>query len=571
MPAVVQRLRDATERLDLPLRVDEVDRALGERRSLVQQLDDYVLPRLHAMDAPLLTVVGGSTGAGKSTLVNSLVGEVVSHAGVLRPTTRASVLVHHPDDEHWFTDERVLPGLTRVTGGRAAVEYSPLGVDAGHVQDPGSVRLVASEAVPAGMAILDAPDIDSVVDSNRAVAVQVLSAADLWIFVTTASRYSDAVPWELLRQAADRGTSVAVVLDRVPPEAMNPVRRHLAELLTDNGLHQATVFTINETALGEDGRLPDAEFASLRSWLTAIAGDARARDVVIRRTLGGVLSSLPARARRLRRAGRDQLRAQQRLATLSASAYSDAVAAVEDGVADGTLLRGEVLARWQELVGTGEFLRQVEAGIAKARDRISGYLRGRAPRTEPLGEALQTGAAALVTSQGETAAAQIATSWRRHPGGAALIAEHPDLARATPELRDTVDRMIRDWQQNLIELVRQQAGRKRATARYLAFGVNGIAVMLMLVVFSATAGLTGAEVAVAGGSAVVAQRLLEAIFGDQAVRDLAVQARTLLVSKVDEVYQQERQRYVDVLEGVFGNPDALNELESAIEELEELT
>ena len=50
------------------------------------------------MDAPLLMVVGGSTGAGKSTLVNSLVGADVSPAGVLRPTTRAPVLVCHPAD-----------------------------------------------------------------------------------------------------------------------------------------------------------------------------------------------------------------------------------------------------------------------------------------------------------------------------------------------------------------------------------------------------------------------------------------------------------------------------------------
>ena len=45
-------------------------------RSLAQ-LDDYVLPRLATIDAPLLAVVGGSTGAGKSTLVNSLVGRGV--------------------------------------------------------------------------------------------------------------------------------------------------------------------------------------------------------------------------------------------------------------------------------------------------------------------------------------------------------------------------------------------------------------------------------------------------------------------------------------------------------------
>ena len=64
----------------------------------------------------MLTVVGGSTGAGKSTLVNSLVRHRVTEPGVIRPTTRAPVLVHHPDDAHWFTDDRILPGLARSTG-----------------------------------------------------------------------------------------------------------------------------------------------------------------------------------------------------------------------------------------------------------------------------------------------------------------------------------------------------------------------------------------------------------------------------------------------------------------------
>ena len=42
------------------------------RSELAGQIGDYLLPRLRQMDAPLLMVVGGSTGAGKSTLVNSL-------------------------------------------------------------------------------------------------------------------------------------------------------------------------------------------------------------------------------------------------------------------------------------------------------------------------------------------------------------------------------------------------------------------------------------------------------------------------------------------------------------------
>ena len=74
-------------------------------------------------------------------------------------------------------------------------------------------------------------------------------------------------------------------------------------------------------------------------------------------------------------------------------------------------------------------------------------------------------------------------------------------------------------------MVRTEGADKRTTARFLAYGVNGLAVALMVVVFAHTAGLTGAEAGIAGGSAVIGQKLLEAVFGDQAVRTLADRAR----------------------------------------------
>ena len=66
----------------------------------------------------------------------------------------------------------------------------------------------------------------------------------------------------------------------------------------------------------------------------------------------------------------------------------------------------------------------------------------------------------------------------------------------------------------------------------MAYGVNGLGVVLMLVTFASTAGVTGAEVGIAGGTAVVGQKLLEAVFGDQAVRELADQARERAARRV---------------------------------------
>ena len=127
-----------------------------------------------------------------------------------------------------------------------------------------------------GIAILDAPDVDSVVEENRDLAATLLAAADLWVFVTTAARYADAVPWALLRQAAERDVVIAVVLDRVPEGTGTDVENDLRRRLADAGLADAPVFSVPETRLDAEGFLPDGVVAPLRSWLTGLAEDAAA-------------------------------------------------------------------------------------------------------------------------------------------------------------------------------------------------------------------------------------------------------------------------------------------------------
>jgi energy-coupling factor transporter ATP-binding protein EcfA2 len=537
----VESLRRQVDELALPLELTGVGAARRARTDLRAQLDDYVLPRLRAQDAPLLTVVGGSTGAGKSTLVNSIVGATVSRSGVLRPTTRSPVLVHHPEDVQWFAGTRVLPDLPRVTGDAGRHERPE---DAGR-----SVRLVASTTLPPGLALVDAPDIDSVVEANRDLARQLLSAADLWLFVTSAARYADAVPWDLLQDAAQRGTSLAMVLDRVPPYAVEEIRADLAGMLRSHDLGNAPMFVIPETTL-EDGRLPEDVIERMRSWLTALARDAKARGMVARRTLLGTLRVLETRVTMLVDAAHAQREAVAVLRADVAGAYDAAMRAVSVGLTDGSLLRGEVLARWQEFVGTGEFLRNLETSVGRIRDRVMSAVRGRPAPSAELGEALQTGVAALVTAEAQKAAADAARRWRSGPAGAALVAAHPGLERPGDGLEDRVNRMVRDWQTYVLQLVRDEGSRRRSAARVLSYGVNGLGVVLMLVVFSQTAGLTGAEVGIAGGTAVVAQRLLEAVFGDQAVRTLAAKARDELESRVEALLDVDRKRLDDLLDGL---------------------
>jgi energy-coupling factor transporter ATP-binding protein EcfA2 len=532
--SALEQLRTEVDDATFPLDIPSVATARSSQSSLIKQLDDYVIPRVCALDAPLLTVVGGATGVGKSTLVNSLVGSVVSQHGVLRPTTRLPVLVHHPRDEPWFNGSRILPELARIAGGDGAAGEA--------AQSRSAVRLISSSTLPAGLALLDAPDIDSVVHANRDLGSQLFMAADLWLFVTTAARYADAVPWDFLRGAVEHGTSVAIVLDRVPPDAMEEIRTDLASMLRTRGLASAPIFTIAETTVQANGLLSEREVARVRSWLSALARDAKARSIVVRRTLSGALKSIPDVALIVSDACAEQEDATVALHHEVKAAFGAATESVERAMTDGTLLRGEVLARWQEFVGTGQFLRQVEVGISRLRDRIAVAIKGNSPPTSELGEALQSGVVELLTAQSRGTSATVLRRWRQLPGGAALVVAHPELVDPAPERAGDVRRLVRDWQGEVLEMVGAQSSDRRTTARVLSFGANGVGVILMLLVFSQTGGPSGGEVGVAGGSAVLAQRILEAIFGDQAVRILVTQARAKLMARAQELYSGEQAR-----------------------------
>jgi energy-coupling factor transporter ATP-binding protein EcfA2 len=545
-------LRQVVAAVPYQLDTPGADVARRTRDALVAQLDDYILPRLRRLDAPLLAVVGGSTGAGKSTLVNSLVGVEVTPAGVLRPTTRSPVLVCHPDDAESFADDRILPGLSRTTG-----------ASTGHR----TLQLTTSEALTPGLALLDAPDIDSVVEQNRELAGQLLAAADLWLFVTTASRYADAVPWDALRTAAARGTELAVVLDRVPPGAEEEIGGHLAEMLRDHGLAAAPLFMVPETPL-EGAMLPAETVADLRDWVGDLAADADERAAVVSRTLDGALDSLRPRIGVLRRQALSQAQGTTALRDDAREAYEAATASVRQGVSEGTLLRGEVLARWHEFVGTGEFLRTLEARVGRLRDQVAAAVTGRPLPGRDLTVALRSGVALLVTAAAEAAAERTATAWRSRPAGMTLLDAAPALGRASEGLAGEVERLVRDWQAGVLEMVRSEASGKRAAARLTAYGVNATGLLVMIAVFASTHFVaTGAEVAVATGTGVVSQKLLEALFGDQAVRRLADRARSDLMDRVGALLERERARYdrrVDAVGTDQRDADRLRAAEKAV-------
>lgn len=548
--------------------------------AMARQLDDYILPRSASVDNPLTIVVGGSTGAGKSTLVNTLLGEPLTQSGAIRPTTRHPVLLHRAEDEAALSPERFLPTLprTRTSGMNAGSQALP-GLD------PKIARAlipITTSALPQGIALIDAPDIDSVSEENRILAKELLSAADLWLFVTTANRYADAVPWELLHEAAARSIAIAVVLNRVPEGDEEAIENDLRRMLDEAGIHAVLIHTVTEQPRDESGMLAPVSLAPLTLWIRELGADAPARAAIARQTLAGAVETLAGNLQVLAAEQARQQAAHQSLATIAAEEYEDALTTIDGALSDGSLLRGEVLSRWHDFVGTGDFFRSLDSTIGRLRDRVGSALRGQPAAAQKVEDALESGIHAVVLDAAARASENTRTRWRASRAGRSLLArlDAPQAASAAPEknagangeakgneakgevqsaediFSAAVAEQIRLWQGSVLEMIREEGADKRKRARFLSLGVNATAVMLMVAAFSLTGGITGIEAGIAGGSGVVGTKLLESVFGEDAVRRMATRARTDLLERMADLLTEHAQPFTAVLEETDPQADA---------------
>ena len=407
------------------------------------------------------------------------------------------------------------------------------------------------------------------VADNRKLAAQLLAAADLWLFVTSAARYADAVPWDFLLAAADRSAAVAVVLDRIPPRAMAEVPAHLGRLMGERGLGRSPLFAVPETDVDTEGLLPTAAIQPIRSWLARLAADQASRSAVVHQTLDGAIAAVarpdpsgragagravghprPAagRGRRLVRRGRPHRRGADRRRHPAARRGTGPVA--------GVRRHRRVLPR-----------HGAEDQLAAGPDHRG--IKGEPSGVGDLKVAVSSGLEALLRSEADAAAERADASWQANSAGRQLLGRSgQDLTRAAPDFADRSARAIRDWQGAVLDLVADTGMAKRSRARFMALGVNGVGVALMIVVFAQTGGITGAEVGIAGGTTVLAQRVLEAVFGDQAVRRLATTAKEELDSRVAALMSDELLRYHRLLDEAVGDPELAGRLRAAVDGVE---
>ena len=593
LEAALLNLRKRIAAIPLVFQISGSAEAKVERGKLLGQIDDYLLPRVRRSAAPVLVALVGSTGAGKSTLVNSIVGAPVSATGVRRPTTNSPVLACHPDEIDWFAENNFLPTLPRV---RQEGLARP-GRD-------GLLVLAASEGMPRGIALLDTPDIDSVVQAHHEFAYQFLDASDLWLFMTSASRYADGPVWEVLQHARDRKASLGVVLSRIPQAYRTELVDHFNAMLDANGIAAANRFVIPEIPL-IDGMLPADAYQPVRDWLADTAARADRRVAVLSQTMSGVLDTFKTRVPAIAAHVEAQVVLRAELRQAAETAYENAFAETSAGMKDGTLLRGEVLARWEDCVVGGDLRPRRGAKTARTGNKKGKRARRGPSRSAALNAALRSAIESFIVSVADRAAERVEGSWRADPAGAVLLADaaaerardvrakqvfesvfgpagqsgggdpaEADIkaadvikaansaqtsvfSRSSPDLALRAGRAVGAWQDHLTRLA--EAEDLRPAVRRASFDEEGLSLIVLVAMLGQTAPdgtRPGARVTAAtppagteGGSVYTEpQRMLTSVFGAVMLTEILAKARADLLDRVRLLLDEELVRFVEVID-----------------------
>ena len=525
-------------------------------RQLREHLHEYLLPRIRNLDAPLVAVILGSTGAGKSSLINALAGRRVSPSGVLRPTTRRPVALATVDDAQVLSNGDLLPGLTS----RGELEI-----------------VTAAVGARPGVIIVDAPDVDSVEARNRGIAVELLDAADLCIVLTTAARYADHVPWQVLERARQRGLPMLALINRLPGgDDSAEVVADYERMLTRHGLDESgaqgelEVVPVPEGAVDTaiDGLRP-AAIRRVSGALDRLATNRKRRQELAERALEGALRGVGWRIEAIA-ADVDAERATfDRLTGLASDMYADQIAALHARVREGRFLRDEVLRQWHSFVGEGMVARGLQSGVGRVRETMRGWLRPAAPApVAEVEEAAFSDLTALAIGHADEAARRAATAWSGDPTGARTIAAHPELWKSAEDLGTGLLAALERWIGEIGALIGQEGHRRRTFARTASLGVNVLGVGVMLAAFGATGGLTGAEFGIAAATALLNQRLLEAIFGEATLRTLVSRSRERLLELLADAMDGDRRRFDAALARLTPAADIAERLRAVARDLE---
>ena len=551
----LERLADRRWTLGTP-----TDTARTRAARLRDHLGGHVRVRAASLDAPLVVLLLGPTGAGKSTLFNTIAGRAASPTGVLRPTTRTAIVLAHPDDA---------PALR---------EGTLAGVD------DGRLRIETDLSIAPGLALVDAPDIDSVEHANRELADRLVEAADLCLFVTTATRYADRVPWLVLGRVRERGLPLVVVVNRLPtePDDRREVLDDVERLFAEAGL-------AGGGSDGDDGQRPlevvgvtEGEIEPAREALVAAAvepvvariahlrSDRDARHELAARALAGSLAGLGPLVDQIADDAAHEAIDAAAARRIAATYHDRGLAAVREAMSRGTFLREEALRHWQDYVGADDITRIFSRGIGAVRGAIASIFRpSRAPVAE-IREATTDDLIAVARLHAAEAARRTASAWSEDRAVAAALAADPKLWGPSADFDARLRARLEEWIVSIGTDIAETGEGRRRLAKGASIGVNAVGVGVMLATFIHTAGLTGTEVGVAAATAFVNQKLLGALFGEAAMVELVARARRRLDEALVQTFREERRRFDDLAPEPEDLEALATDLHAAADELRQL-
>ncbi|MGI9015501.1 MAG: dynamin family protein [Euzebya sp.] len=214
----------------------------------------------HGTDHTVVALVG-STGSGKSSLLNAIAGTEIARVGVTRPTTAVTQAV---------TFGRHADGLLDL-----------IGVSQRH-------HLSSGDPALKGLVLLDLPDFDSVTVAHRLEVDRLVGLVDLLLWVTDPQKYADeALHVGYLQPLQTHAEVMQVVLnktDLLQPDQRQACLADLARLLAGDGLggiRPLAATTTMDEGIGQVRHILAQQVQDKQASLNRIDADLRARVIAV--------------------------------------------------------------------------------------------------------------------------------------------------------------------------------------------------------------------------------------------------------------------------------------------------
>lgn len=358
--------------------------------------------------------LAGTTGSGKSSLLNALSGIDAAIVGARRPTTS------HPLALTWSAPD--LPAA----GAEPLLDW--LEVQRRH-EVPRSAAAWDGTDV-AGLVLLDLPDIDSVDADHRRRAERLAKTVDVLVWVLDPQKYADAVVHaDFLRPMAQHAAVTVVVLnqiDRLAAADRPAVLGDLAERLAEDGLRGVSV-------LGVSARTGEG-LTALRTAVTELVRRRRASDARLAADVATAAAALDEACHADRLPELPAAAVREVVASLSVAAGVDRVA---EAVGRSHRMRARARTGWPLVRWVGRFradpLRRLHLDRAPAASAADAPVltASSVPAASPVQRAQ---AQTALRTLGAAAAAGSEEPWRSHVrAGATERAE---------ELSDALDQAV---------------------------------------------------------------------------------------------------------------------------------